>query len=39
MLVQAFFEELLCKDACLREAIHSFLDFDQDETVGVGKVV
>jgi hypothetical protein len=27
MLVQALFEELLCKDACLREAIHPFLDF------------
>ncbi len=26
MLVQAFFEELLHKDACLREAIHPFLD-------------
>ncbi len=28
MLIQAFFEELLGEDACLREAIHSFLDFD-----------
>jgi hypothetical protein len=28
MLVQAFFEELLRKNACLRGAIHSFLDFD-----------
>jgi hypothetical protein len=26
MLVQAFFEELLRKDACLREAMYSFLD-------------
>ncbi len=28
MFVQAFFEELLHKDACLREVIHSFLYFD-----------
>ena len=28
MLVQVFFEELLREDACLREAIHPFLDFD-----------
>jgi hypothetical protein len=28
MLVQVFFEELLCKDACLWEAIFSLLDFD-----------
>ncbi len=28
MLVQAFFKELLRKNACLREAIYSFLDFD-----------
>jgi hypothetical protein len=39
MLVQAFFKELLRQDACLREAIHPFLDFDCDVFVGVGKVM
>ncbi len=47
MLVEAFFKEILCKDACLRETIHSFLYFDVDciidgsqvnEVVGFNKI-
>jgi hypothetical protein len=33
VLVEAFFKEILCKDACLRETIHSLLYFDVDCTV------
>ncbi len=33
VLVEAFFEEFLCKDACLRETIHSFLYIDVDCTI------
>ncbi len=30
VLVEAFFKEILCKDACLQETVHSFLYFDVD---------
>ena len=33
VLVEAFFKEILCKDACLRETVHSLLYFDVDCTV------
>jgi hypothetical protein len=33
MLVESFFEEILCKDACLWETIHALLYFDIDCTV------
>ncbi len=33
MLVEALFKEILCKDACLWETIHSLLYFDVDCTV------
>ncbi len=32
VLVEAFFKEILCKDACLWETVHSFLYFDVDCT-------
>jgi hypothetical protein len=47
MLVEAFFNEILCKDACLRETVHSLLYFDVDcavigsqvdEVVGIAKI-
>ncbi len=33
MLVEAFFKEILYKDACLQETVHSLLYFDVDCTV------
>ncbi len=33
VLVEAFFKEILCKDACLRETVHSLLYFDVGCTV------
>jgi hypothetical protein len=39
MLVESFFEEILCKDACLRETIHAPLYFDNDCTVVVSHVI
>ncbi len=30
VLVESFFEEILCKDSCLRETIHALLYFDID---------
>ncbi len=33
MLVEAFFKEILCEDACLQEIIHFLLYFDVDCTV------
>ncbi len=33
VLVEAFFKEILCKDACLWETIHALLYFDVDCTV------
>ncbi len=28
VLIEAFFEEILCNDACLRETVHALLYFD-----------
>jgi hypothetical protein len=39
MLVEAFFEEILCKDACLWETLHALLYFDVDCTVIGSQVV
>ena len=42
MLIQAFFKEFLSKNTDLWEAIHAFLNFDVDKSVGgdlVDKVV
>ena len=42
MLIQAFFKEFLSKDTSLWEAVHAFLNFDVDKSVGgdlVNKVV
>ncbi len=39
ILVEAFFEEILCKDACLRETVHAHLYFDGDCTVVGGQVI
>jgi hypothetical protein len=39
MLVEAFFREILCKDAHLRETIHALLYFDVDCTVVGSQVV
>jgi hypothetical protein len=33
VLVEAFFKEILCKDACLHETAHSFLYFDINCTI------
>ncbi len=33
VLVEAFFKEILCKDACLRDTIHALLYFDVDCSV------
>jgi hypothetical protein len=33
MLVEAFFKEILCEDACLQETVHAHLYFDVDCTV------
>jgi hypothetical protein len=38
LLVEAFFEEILCKDARLREAVHALLYFDVDCNI-VGRQV
>ncbi len=38
MLVELFFEEILCKDARLWETVHSLLDFDIYCTVIISKV-
>ncbi len=39
MLVEAFYEEILCKDACLRESVHTLLYFDLDCTIVSSQVV
>jgi hypothetical protein len=39
MLVESFFEEILCKDARLRETIHTLLYFDVDCTIVSSQVV
>ncbi len=39
MLVESFFEEILCKDACLQENIHALLYFDVDCTVVGSQVI
>jgi hypothetical protein len=33
VLVEAFFKEILCMDACLQETVHSLLYFDVDCTI------
>ncbi len=38
MLVEPFFEEILCKDARLWETVHALLYFDIDGTIIVGQV-
>ncbi len=38
MLVEVFLKEILCKDACLWETVHSLLYFDIDCTVVGGQV-
>jgi hypothetical protein len=38
MFIEAFFEKILCKDACLRKTIHPLLYFDIDCTVVVSQV-
>ncbi len=38
-LAEAFFEEILCKDARLRETIHALLYFDVDCTIVGSQVV
>jgi hypothetical protein len=47
MLVEAFFKEILCNDACLQETVNSLLYFNVDctvlgsqvdEVVGFGKI-
>jgi hypothetical protein len=38
VLVELFFKEILCKDACLWETIHALLYFDIDGAVIVGQV-
>ncbi len=39
MLVESFFEEILCKDAHLRETVHALLYFDKDCTVIGSQVI
>ena len=39
MLVESFFEEILCKDACLQENIHALLYFNVDCTVVGSQIV
>jgi hypothetical protein len=39
VLVEAFFKEILCKDACLWETVHALLYFDLDCTIIGSQVV
>jgi hypothetical protein len=39
MLVEAFFKEILCKDACLWETVYALMYFDENCTVDSGQVV
>ncbi len=39
VMVEVFFEEILCKDACLWETIHALLYFDVDCTIVCSQVV
>jgi hypothetical protein len=39
VLVESFFEEILCKDACLWETVHALLYFDLDCTIVGSQVV
>ncbi len=39
VLVEVFFEEILCKDTCLWETLHALLYFDVDHSVNGSQVV
>ncbi len=38
ILVKLFFEEILCKDACMWETVHTLLNFDKDGTIVIGQL-
>ncbi len=38
VLIEAFFKEILCKNACLQDTVHSLLYFDVDCTIVVSQV-
>ena len=39
MLLESFFEEVLCNNSCVRYAVHSFLDMDRYKTLGIDNIL